>query len=629
MIRILFLLLIFSVGVFAQQEGQPRPAAAGQLDLTEYGIRIEPDRRLIVMLASLEAADLRTPLSESGAIYREKLQEDLKDLPAETRAKIKRFVENYKRRHPKSSDAEVIAPFISMAYSLSPVPDLVEPTNVNDLPGDLLDVLDYTPLVREFYRRSGFAAKLDGYVKMYREAGDRMRDPARLMVRQLLDYLRARPQLIYIERIKTETGKGKKKKLQATEIREKERRFFVVPELLAPRGTVNFVNVGDDYSAIVAPNTDLAESEVRRAYLQFVIDPLILENSKDIFAKSEGIRQLLDGLRETNPNLSPDVFLAVSRSLVAAVDARQEEYTKGRNATIRARLLIEQIEQEQAADRAQKRAAGEKFDERKFDQTYDERKRAIVAELNRFKQELADKTALELSEAYEKGAVLAFYFADKLEGLEDSGFDIASALNDMIVSLDPAGEKDRLAEFAEARSRALKKRTTAGREVTEVREITVEDSLSGKLAAVEEIIRQSEYARAEAVLRRLLKDNPDEEPRIYYALGSLNSKAAAAAADEKTRDEFLKKAAGEFNNVLTSARRIEEKAAAAAEKSGSRVSFTALKSQTYFALGRIYEFFGEGMALDIYEAAIRLGDVKDGAYEKAVAAKQRLLGEDQ
>lgn len=615
--KVLFLglILVFSVSVFAQQ-----PSAPENIDLTEYGIRIEPDRRLIVVLASLEAAGLETPLSQSGEEYRQKLKADLKDLPADTRQRIRTFVEQYKKRHPKPSDKEVLAPFISMAYSLSPVPDLVQPTNVNDLPGELLDVLDYTPLVREFYRRSGFAAKLDNYVKMYRESGDKMRPSTKIMVRELLDYMKTRPQLLYIERVKNVSEKDKK--LTSTGIREKERKFFIVPEMLAPKGAINFVNIGDDYSAIVPPGTDIKDSEVRRAYLQFVIDPLILENATEIFEKSEPIKKLLDKQREKSPNISPDILLAVSRSLVAAVDARQVAYRLERNGTIQARLIIAQIEKQQEAEKAKKIENGEKFDAVKFDESYDEKKKEVVAELNEFKQGVADESAVKLSEAYENGAVLAFYFAERLKNLEDAGFTVESALTDMIVSLDTTKESNRLEEFAEARTRGLKKRGEGNKETVVVREVTVEDALSEKLAAVEEIINQKNYMQAEAILKQLLKDNPNDEPRVYYALGNLNSAAAAAATTDEMRDAYLVKARDEFTNVLKSAERIQKN-----QQGDTKVSFDALRSQAYFALGRIYEFFGEGIALDIYDAAVKIGDVKDGAYQKALAAKERLLND--
>jgi hypothetical protein len=141
----LALILVFSVGAFAQNSSQV-------FDLSQYGVKIEPDRRLIVVLASLEAAGLETPLTDKGREFRQKLRTDLASFNPELQQKMKFFLEQYKKRHDKASQAELIAPFISMAYTLGPVPDLVEPTRATDLPGDLLEVLDFSPYVRQFYR---------------------------------------------------------------------------------------------------------------------------------------------------------------------------------------------------------------------------------------------------------------------------------------------------------------------------------------------------------------------------------------------------------------------------------------------------------------------------------------------
>ena len=68
--RVLFLalILVFSVGVVSAQQ-----KTSQVFDLTQYGVKIEPDRRLIVVLASLEAAGLETPLTEKGKEFRQKL----------------------------------------------------------------------------------------------------------------------------------------------------------------------------------------------------------------------------------------------------------------------------------------------------------------------------------------------------------------------------------------------------------------------------------------------------------------------------------------------------------------------------------------------------------------------------
>jgi hypothetical protein len=540
------------------------------------------------MLASLEAAGLETPLTEKGADFRQKLQADLKDLNPELRQKLKTFIDQYKRRHAGASQAEIIAPFISMAYALSPAPDLAEPSRTADLPGDLLEVLDYSPLVREFYRHSALNTKLDDYLKIYQAAGNEMRKSAVQMVGQLLDYLHTKPQLTYFDRIKTESKNAKgKKTLQKTEVRERTRRFFIVPEMLASKGTINFINAGDDYFAIVPPDTDLASSEVRRAYLQFVFDPLVLKNAKDISTFSAGIRALLDERRKENPNISPDIYLTVLRSLVAAADGRQIEFEKTRIATAQARQKIDQMK------------------------TVDE-KRAVSAELDAFKKLLADETALSLSEAYEKGAVLAFYFADQLKGAEDSGFDIASSLRDIILSLDTTKEKNRLTQFAEARERALAARAERRKNVGS-EQIVIENPATKKLLEIDKVIQAKNYAAAETQLKQLLQAYPGDSSRIYYALGRTASLSAEGISEPEARKNRLLQAKGFYENVIRSATPDTDK---------------VLLSLSYVAMARIYEFFGDtAYAIKIYEAAIKIGDAASQSYKEATAARERLMKE--
>ena len=601
------LILVFSVGALSAQNN-PQP-----FDLSQYGVKIEPDRRLIVVLAALEAAGLETPLTDKGKDFRQKLRADFKELNPDLKQKMAFFVTQYKKRHAGKSDAELVAPFISMAYALGPVPDLNEPTRATDLPGDLLEVLDFSPLVRQFYRApvkvaDGGAdktvtvgARMEEYYKEYQATGDALRPSTIRMVRGLLDYLHTRPQLVYQEQIKTEVQKGKSKTttLSKTETRERERRFYIVPDLLAQSGTINFRNIGDDYYAIVPPGTDLSESEVRRAYLQFVLDPIILKNAKDILTFKDGIKVLLDERRKTNPDLSPDIFLAVSRSLVAATDARQAFYLKFQEATAEARRNV---------------SAGRK----PISESVDAQGRKVVKltdELylidGRFAMPAAeDEMTLKLAEAYEKGAVLSFYFANSLKGLEESQFDIASSLRDIILSLDTKKEETRLAETADVRKRAL----AAREERRKLAATIIENPLTKKLSQVEPLIQSQRYSEAETELTGLLQANPTE-PRVFYALGRVKSLSAATITEPEKRNQLLLEAKNYYTKVLESA----------TEKTD-----TALISLTYVALARLYEYYDENAyAIKIYEKAISMGDMPGGGYQEAVVARERLLKEQQ
>ncbi len=302
--KVLFFIItaVFSINAFAQ-------TSSTNLDLSDYGVKIEPDKRLMLVLASLEIADLNTPLSEEGKKFRQELQADLQKVNPELRRKIEIFVDQYKKRHPNASNQELIAPFISMAYSLSDVPELKEPDRSLDLPDNLLEVLDYSVLVREFYRSPGISDKIAGYYKKYQEEGDKLRPSAGKMVRQLTDYLKTRPQLLYIERIAVEKSEDKKDKNKKNiQLRERQRTFKIVPEMLASRGTINFLNVGDDYFAVVPPEIDLSSSDVRRGYLQFVIDPLVLDYAKETLLQSEGIKNCLQKDAKTGRKFRPIRF---------------------------------------------------------------------------------------------------------------------------------------------------------------------------------------------------------------------------------------------------------------------------------------------------------------------------------
>lgn len=586
--------IAFALFFVCSVSGQGVPAG---FDLTNYGVRIEPDKRLIVVLSTLEMATAKnaagvderlvnTPLSEKGIKFREQLVADNAAVPEDLRRRISTFIAQYKKRNPKATDAQIAAPFVSMAYTLTPVPELADPVITSDLPGTLLDVLDFAPLVREFYRKSSIGVKLDEYVKDYRADSDAvLRVSARDMVRELLDYLHTRPRLTITERTFVETKKDKSKEvLRKTEIREVERRFYLVPEKLTAKGDLNFLNIRDDYYVILQPDADLRFSEARRAFLRFVLDPLVLANSNEVATMRTWAKPLLDEARKTNPSVSPDAFLAITRSLVAAVDVRQNEFTQLRIATTQSRETIDR----------QKTAEG---------------KEKVAADLAKIKEALADEATLRLYEDYEKGAVLSFYFAEQLKGIEDSGFDIAGSLREMIASFDPAKETTRLATTDEARKRAIAARELRKKN-PEARTFTVENPVTTRLLEIQKTIEAKDLAKANTDLKKLLVEYPGE-PRIYYNMGRVASLALESINDEDAQAQKLLEAKTAYSNVIGTA-------TAATDR--------ALLSLTYVALARIYEFQNQTeYALKLYDRAIDLGDVADGGFRVAMAAKQRLV----
>jgi hypothetical protein len=280
----------------------------------------------------------------------------------------------------------------------------------------------------------------------------------------------------------------------------------------------------------------------------------------------------------------------VTRSLVAAAEAREDEFVRVRAATYIARQQVDQAKDDNA-------------------------KRQISKQLADVKAQLADETAARLSEAYETGAVLSFYFAEQLKGIEESGFDISGALQDMILSLDPSKEGDRLTQNAEARKRAVAAREDRKRkaqaEMQNVAVTSVRDrALDTKLKDVTELIGQRNFDRAESRLSELQVEFPGE-PKIFYYRGLAADLSAAQAIDETVRDERLNRAAAHYRSAILSAQSSD------ADK--------VVLSQAHFRLGRILEFNEQIEAAKAeYEATIKVGDIAGGAKPQAAAAMQRL-----
>ena len=598
---LILLITVLSAGMVSPQSVQQKPAQqpspqqppvqqrpGAPFEVSEYGVDFQADPRLILMMAALDVAGLdTTPAGRQPSAFRVKLRNDLANLDPALREKMKTFYERNKLPAP-ATPADQAARYVSLALAFGPAPGFDAPERSEDLPAGLLEVLDFAPLVQEFHRRSGFDEHMVEYVRAYQAEGDRLRAPTSEMVRSLLTYLHTRPITQSGERVEIKNP-NKKSKEKTYTVRQKERRFLILPDLLAPRGAINFRIIGDDYYAVVPEGTDPASSELRRAYLQYVIDALVLRFNQDIAQRREQIKQLLNERTKAGAQVSPDVFLSVSRSLVTAADARYEEMRRleflARDA--RARLAAAKTE----ADRAT------------IGKTATDEMKAIQ-----------DETVARLAEEYEKGAVLSFYFADQLKGIESAGFDLANFFPDMIASFDPVREAKRPSEYAETVQRAMaarEARTAARRSAAEV---SVEASgkeaaLVRDLATIEDTLRNKDYNGAETRLREMLQEYP-REPRIFFALGQTASLAASDATDENVQAERLNRALGHYRMAVAASSPETDK---------------AIMSRAHEAMGRINLFLeNTAEAAKEFDETIKIGDVRGGAYKEAVEGKKKL-----
>jgi tetratricopeptide (TPR) repeat protein len=583
----------------AQQTAQQSPPRQSVFDLSEVGVQIRPEPRLVVMMAALDAAGFDpTPEREEPTAFRAQLRRDQANLDPELRQRLSNFYDRNRLRGPDGKPlppVEQAARYVSLAYALGSAPGFEQPSRSDDLPGGLLEVLDFAPLVREFYRKSGIDERLPSYLRSYQEEGDRLRRSTVEMVRGVISYLNTKPLTTTIERVPIQTPTASKKKdapMRYSTL-EHERHFFIVPDLLAAPGAINFRVIADDYFIIVpfcdetkhicaGRDNNPISPEVRRAYIQYVVDPLVMRFTRDISARKEQIKQLLDARAKAGAQVSPDVFRTVARSLSTAADVRLEE-------TMRLDALSRDARS-------------------RLDRTTDAARRAeILKELETARIAVTDEATAQLAEGYESGGVLDFYFAEQLRGVESSGFDVGNSLADMIASFDVTRETRRLEESDAARKRAIAAR--------QAREAQGENSTAGaslpnsalvkRLLEVDNLMQLKNYAAAEERLLALLREFPGE-PRVFFSLGEIASRSARDATDENVQSERLNKALTNYRNAVGNATPDTDR---------------CLVSRAHEAMGRILAFLEQrDDALKEYDAAIQINDMSC----EAVEAKKKL-----
>jgi tetratricopeptide (TPR) repeat protein len=580
-----------------QPPSRPAPATLG---LDDFGIEIAPDPRLIVMMAALDAAGWDpTPAGERPSVFRELVRKDQAGLDPSLRRRMQDFYARNTLKGVGVTAAEQAARYVSLAYTLGQPPAFDAPPRSDDLPTGVLDVLDFVPLVREFYKQSGVDARIVNYVNMHRAAGDQLRAPTLDMARAVLAYLNTRPETVINERVTVSDpaarvpGGKKKDEKKVTVLHERERHFRVVPDLLGAPGAVNFRAVGDDYYAIVPQDIDPRLSETRRAYVQFILDPLVARFSREVAARRPEIKQLLEAEQTRGGRaFSPDIFLTTARSLVAAADARMDELV---------RLRVLQIETSRRLQASTDQAA----------------KDVVLKESKERQTAIDDASTAQLAEAYERGAVLAFHFADQLRGVEGTGFDIANFIPDMVAAFNLERELKRPTEYAAAvgRVRESRRRATEARS-KESKESPPTDerraSLMKSLGDVNELLRVRNYEEAESRLLAL-KNEYRDEPLVYFTLGQAASLSAQEAFDETLQAERLNAALQHFRQAILFATPETDR---------------AVVLRAHLSSGRILAHLErrEDAARE-FDAVIAASQPADRLYQEALAEKKKLGGQ--
>src|SRR5215831_15626154 len=553
------------------------------LSLADVNTDIGVDRRVIVTMAALNIAgyDYESGNRQLSAL-RWQIREDLKGADPGLVQRLR----NYFQKHRKgANDAAAVAPYLSLALSMTEPPAFTIDAPAERLPDDVREITEFALLLEEFYRTTGFSKLMPKYLAAYMNVAQNYGVPAGLALGTALTYLHTDPVLelppLYIPRrtsgpaTKTDDKKSDKKDNDkkkaggpALDVPNRVRQFVIIPDLLNATGAANLRVVGDVYYLLLGPTTEPNVEAMRRAFLTFVIDPLTEHQIKEVAAIRDQLKSLMEsrGDRLDKEYAKRNAYFLITDSLVRAIDARMD-----------------------ALGLAARRKSSE------------------------------DEALYDLSLGYDRGAVLVYNFYDQMKAYEAVGVDIRDYLAAMLGNIDFKRESKRLDEYAQrlAHGKQMREEAALASAIASAPPPTIsnaDEKLLARIVEADQMIKARKYDEAKTTLESALKDQPNNA-RALYGMADVTSKKATTLEDADRVEEALF-AAVEYYRL--------------AAKNASPETEKWLMQRSYVAAAKILDFIAESNpslaeklstdAAAAYRLAIELGKVEGGAYEEAEQA---------
>jgi tetratricopeptide (TPR) repeat protein len=565
----------------------PEQARSGFIAPAEVNVRVEPDARTFVVMAALNMAgfDYETggrPLSPA----RVELRKDLARLDPQVKEKLAAFYKAHRRQGlDESADA---VRYEALSLMMTPPPAFtVYQSADRAIPEDLQPLLDFVPLVREFYVKSGIRELLPKYLSIGQTYAAGYRNPVGEVIYQVLDYFHTKPETVISMRPLVVTTKESDTRKQRTEVfaRNRSRQVFIIPDPLAALDTSivrgDILNqkedllsrrVGDDYVVIVGPSRVAATDPIRQTMIRFVIDPLVERHLKTSLEYKDQILKLLGSAPSAPKQYAGSVYLVIRESLAQAANVRL-------------------------------------------------RRIHSIATRGNYTE---DEAMFDLAQAYLRGAVLSFHFYQSLAGLEQVGINIEDFFDRMIANTNFEREAARPKEFDALITRVSATRSKSSKTVDGEEEAAeaMMGAMAAKILTSDDLIRKKRFAEARSILDAVLSVEPNNA-RALYGMAQVVTQTPSAVELDPKGDENDKIQAQ--HDRLEQAIKLYRKAIDNASKNSERW----LIQWSHVFLGRILDFQEfRADAIAEYEKAIAMGpDVPDGAYKEAVEGKQHPFGQ--
>jgi tetratricopeptide (TPR) repeat protein len=576
-----------------QQQGAPTKAqpqaqpSVGFIVPGDVNVRIETDARTLVVMAAINMAgfDYETagqPLSPA----RLEIRKDLAKLDPAVKEKLAAYYKSHRRAGVDEATDAARYSALSLMMTSPPAFSIYR-EHEQSMPEDLRALIDFAPLVSEFYIKSGIKELLPKYMAVGNGYAARYRQPVGEMLYQTLEYFHASPETIINMRpliVTSNEGDKKKKEQSKVVARNRTRQVFIVPDplqamdnsfvrgdILNQKDELLTRRVGDDYIVIVGPSRAVNTDAIRQALIRFVIDPLVERHLKASLEFKEPIVALASSVPTAGKAYTSSVYLVIRESLAQAAEARMR--------------------------RIQRQSRSGSYAE--------------------------DDAVYDLAQAYLRGAVLSFHFYDALKGFEQVGIGLEAFFDQMVATAKFDREAARAREFEPVVARVSEARRAKSPRPTELEAEAVEPvgGISKKILLSDDLIRERRYDEARPMLESILAVEPNNA-RALYGMAQVISQAVSPVEQDPKADENDK--------IQAQYERLQQaiKLYGKAIDNASPESEKWLIQWSHVRLGRIYDFQGfRADAIAEYEKAIAMKEVQSGALKEAMEGKLRPYGQ--
>ncbi len=228
----------------------------------------------------------------AGMPYRLKLRADLLKMQGPAVTALRQFY----REHAFASRAETLSRYITFSLVVGPPPDFRFLYDRDLLPPDVLTILDFQPILANFYREANLAERWQEVEPEYERAQALYDASVRDIVVRSNAYLR--------EVLSASNG----------------RTFTVYVEPLVGSLT-NFRIYGSTYSIVVGTPNPLPLADIQHAYLHFLLDPLPSQYASQVEAK-RGVLKIAARAPRLPVDYQGDFISFTDECLIRAVELR-------------------------------------------------------------------------------------------------------------------------------------------------------------------------------------------------------------------------------------------------------------------------------------------------------------------